>query len=225
MVKLSNTTSEISVLLVDDHAVVRAGIRQFLERSSLINVIAEVENGQQAQEIIQVNAPDLVIVDIQMPVMNGIEFTKWVNNHFPDINILILSAYDDDPYLLAAFKAGANGYILKTATPDDIIRAVVEIHHGRSMFSSEAIQVVMNALDKSDHDTQYEPLTERENEILVYVSRGLTNRAIGHELKISDRTVQGHLAHIFAKLQVSSRTEAVMRGLELGYIQPPSETS
>lgn len=224
MVNRGDVSSSITVLLADDHAVVRAGIRQFLERSALINVIAEVENGQQAQDIMQANPLDVAILDIQMPVMNGIELTKWVKTNFPDIKILILSAYDDDPYLLAAFKAGANGYILKTASPDDIIRAVVEVYEGRSMFTTEAMQVVMNALGRSELASKYESLTERETEILGCVSKGLTNRAIGHELNISDRTVQGHLAHIFAKLQVSSRTEAVMRGLELGYIQPPSET-
>lgn len=224
MVNRGDVSSSITVLLADDHAVVRAGIRQFLERSALINVIAEVENGQQAQDIMQANPLDVAILDIQMPVMNGIELTKWAKTNYPDIKILILSAYDDDPYLLAAFKAGANGYILKTASPDDIIRAVVEVYEGRSMFTTEAMQVVMNALGRSELASKYESLTERETEILGCVSKGLTNRAIGHELNISDRTVQGHLAHIFAKLQVSSRTEAVMRGLELGYIQPPSET-
>lgn len=215
---------KIMVLLADDHAVVRAGIRQFLSRSEHIQVVAEVENGEQAQKIIQEKKLDVIVVDIQMPVINGIELTRWVKKNFPAIKILILSAYDDDPYILAALKAGANGYILKTASPDDIVKAVREVHEGRSIFDAETFEAVIHGLEKKDQFSQYDALTDRENEILECVSRGLTNRAIGQELNISDRTVQGHLAHIYAKLQVSSRTEAVMRGIELGYIATPGET-
>ena len=214
---------KILVLLADDHAVVRAGIRQFLSRSELIHVVAEVENGEQAQKIIQEKKLDVIILDIQMPIINGIELTRWAKKNFPAIRILILSAYDDDPYILAALKAGANGYILKTASPDDIVKAVREVHEGRSIFDAKSIEAVIHGLERKDQSPQYEALTDRENEILECVSRGLTNRAIGQELNISDRTVQGHLAHIYAKLQVSSRTEAVMRGIELGYIATPGE--
>ena len=114
-------STPIQVLLADDHAVVRAGIRQFLETAPDIQVVAEAEDGQTAKDLIQQHQPDVAVLDIQMPIASGVQVTRWVRTNHRDVGILILTAYDDDPYVLAVLQAGANGYVLKTATPADII--------------------------------------------------------------------------------------------------------
>lgn len=211
-------TEPIHVLLADDHAIVRAGIRQFLERSGDIQVVAEADDGETAIGLIQKKQPDIAVLDIQMPKASGIEVTRWVRANHPKIGILILTAFDDDPYVLAVLKAGANGYVLKTASPADLIRAVKDIYNGKSVLDPVITRKLLAQISHSDETYQVEQLTEREVEVLGLAAKGYTNKAIGAQLGISDRTVQGHLAHIFNKLQASSRTEAVMRGVSLGLI-------
>lgn len=209
----------IRVLLADDHAVVRAGIRQFFERSRRIRVIAEAADGIEACDLIAKDPPDVAVFDIQMPRRNGIEATRWVRAKAPSVGVLVLTAYDDEPYVQAALRAGANGYVLKTAEPDEIVRAVEDVYRGKAVLDAALAQRLINRL--AGHAAEaVEPLTDRELEILRLAGRGLTNKAIGASLKISDRTVQNHLAHIFQKLQAASRTEAVMRAVALGLLPP-----
>lgn len=214
------TPSPIRVILADDHAVVRAGIRQFLDHAGDIQVVAEASDGLQAQEIIEQHLPDVAVLDIQMPQASGIDVTRWVRSRHRHVGVLVLTAYDDDPYVLAVLQAGANGYVLKTASPAEIIQAVRDVHAGKSALDSTVTQKVMAQIigQKSTH--LVEELTDRELEVLASVGRGYTNKAIGAQLGISDRTVQGHLARIFNKLQASSRTEAVMRAVSLGWLPP-----
>ena len=209
----------IRVLLADDHTVVRAGIRQFLEKAGDIQVIAEAEDGEAAKRRIREHLPDVAILDIQMPGASGIEVTRWVRGEHPEVGVLILSAYDDTPYILSVLQAGANGYVLKTASPGEIIRAVRDVHAGNSALDPRVLQKMM-AQFTEPQTPQVEQLTRREMEVLDLVARGHTNKAIGVQLGISDRTVQGHLAHIFEKLQAASRTEAVMRAVSLGWLSP-----
>jgi DNA-binding NarL/FixJ family response regulator len=214
----------IRVLLADDHAVVRAGIRQFLERAGDIQVIGEASDGEMAVEMIERMAPDVAVLDIQMPKATGIEVSREIRAHRWPIGVLILTSYDDDPYISAVLKTGANGYVLKTASPDEIIHAVRDVYQGKSVLDAEILPKVMAQIANPNPAPLYEPLTDREIEILSLVARGLTNKVVGIKLKISDRTVQGHIARIFEKLQATSRTEAVMRGVSLGLIQLPEET-
>ncbi len=215
---MSSDKNPIRVLLADDHAIVRAGIRQFLEHSGDIQVIAEADDGEAAIGLIQHKQPDVAVLDIQMPKASGIEVTRWVRANYPKVGVLILTAFDDDPYVLAVLKAGANGYVLKTASPADLIQAVKDVFNGKSVLDPSITQKLMAHLSHSDEAIQVEQLTEREVEVLALTAKGHTNKAIGAQLGISDRTVQGHLAHIFNKLQANSRTEAVMRGVSLGFI-------
>ena len=217
---MNTSTSPIHVLLADDHAVVRAGIRQFLEQADDIEVIAEADDGEMAKTLIEQHHPDVAVLDIQMPKVSGIEVTRWVRAHYHDIGVLILTAYDDDPYVMAVLQAGANGFVLKTASPWEIIRAVRDVNAGRSALDATIIQKMMTHISGEKQRPSVEKLTERELEVLTLVGKGDTNRAIGVKLGISDRTVQGHLAHIFAKLQASSRTEAVMQAVSLGLLPP-----
>lgn len=210
----------IRVLLADDHAVVRAGIRQFLERADDITVIGEADDGEAAKAFIQATQPDVAVLDIQMPRASGIEVTRWIRAHYRQVGVLILSAFDDDPYVLAVLQAGANGYVLKTASPLDIIQAVRDVNAGKSALDPEITQKVMAQLVGHKETVPVEQLTDRELEVLTLVGKGFTNKAIGVQLGISDRTVQGHLARIFNKLNAASRTEAVMRAVSFGWLPP-----
>ena len=215
---LSKSKGKIRILLADDHHLVRAGIRQLLESANDLQVIAEAGDGEEAQALIQEHKPDVAVLDIQMPKASGIEVTRWVRTHLPEVGVLILTAYDDDPYVMAVLQAGANGYVLKTASADQLIRAVRDVNEGRSALDPAITQKLMSSLFKQPERTAVEGLTERELDVLRLAAKGFTNKAIGVQLGISDRTVQGHLAHIFAKLQANSRTEAVMRAVSLGWI-------
>lgn len=210
----------IRVVLADDHAVVRAGIRKFLEKEDDIRVVAEVDDGRAALAAIQEHAPDIVVLDIKMPEMSGIEVTRWVRSNAPSTGVLILTAFDDDPYVLAVLQAGAHGYVLKTADARDIAHAVHSVHEGKSALDPEIAQKMMARIAGMGAGAAVEQLTDRELEVLGLAAKGYTNKAIGVQLGISDRTVQGHLAKTFDKLQAASRTEAVMRAVSLGWLPP-----
>lgn len=222
MAKTKKTQTIIKVILADDHHIVRAGIRQLLESAKDIQVIAEAGDGEEAQALIQQHKPDVAVLDIQMPKTSGIEVTRWVRSHLPEVGVLILTAYDDEPYVMAVLQAGANGYVLKTAKTEDLIQAVHDVYEGKSALDPSVTQKLMTNLFKRIEKSSVEPLTERELDVLRLAAKGFTNKSIGVQLSISDRTVQGHLAHIFAKLQATSRTEAVMRGVSLGWISQSS---
>ena len=218
--------SLIRVVLADDHAVVRKGIREFLEEEGSIEVVAEASDGEEAKALIRQHKPDVAVLDIRMPKLTGIEVTRWIREQGVSVGVLILTAYDDDPYVLAALQAGANGYVLKTAEADEITAAVRAVRKGQSALDPVIARKLMAHLTGTSSPAQLvEPLTPREQEVLERVSQGLTNRAIGLQLGISNRTVQGHLANVYAKLQVSSRTEAVTKALQLGLIQLPEDTA
>jgi DNA-binding NarL/FixJ family response regulator len=213
-------SSQIRVVIADDHSVVRTGIRQYLEKAGDILVVSEAENGQEACRLIDQHLPDVAVLDIQMPEMSGIEVARWIRSNHRAIGILILTAFDEDPYVLAVLKAGANGYILKTARPDELCQAVRDVHEGKSVLDKAILPKVMAHLAHQKTSAPVEELTEREMEILRLIARGFTNKATAVQLGISDRTVQGHLAHIFNKLNAASRTEAVMRAVSLGWLPP-----
>jgi DNA-binding NarL/FixJ family response regulator len=220
---LPQAKSKIRVLLADDHHMVRAGIRELLEGAGDLKVVAEAGDGEEAQALIAKHKPDVAVLDIQMPKASGIEVTRWVRAALPGVGVLILTAYDDDPYVMAVLQAGANGYVLKTAQADELIQAVRDVHEGKSALDPAITRKLMSSLFKSQEHVPVETLTDRELDVLRLAARGFTNKAIGVQLGISDRTVQGHLAHIFAKLRAASRTEAVMRAVSLGWI--PQDTA
>ncbi len=219
---MPRTEARIRVLLADDHHIVRQGIRQQLETAGDLQVIAEAADGEEAKALIEKHKPDVAVLDIQMPKASGIDVTRWVRTHLPEVGILILTAYDDDPYVMAVLQAGANGSVLKTAKANEVIQAVRDVNEGRSALDPAITQKLMSSLFKQPSGAAVEDLTDRELEVLRLAAKGFTNKAIGVQLAISDRTVQGHLAHIFAKLQAGSRTEAVMRAVSLGWISQDS---
>lgn len=208
----------IRVVLADDHTVVREGIRRILETVKDIRVVAEAGDGAQAIEAIGQTRPDVAVLDIRMPKATGIDVTRWVRQNSPATAVLVLSAYDDDPYILAVLEAGANGYVLKNADAEDIVRSVRSVHAGKSALDPEVAKKVLSRVTSLRREPAPEALTERERQVLELVAKGHTNKAIGSTLGISPRTIQGHLAKIFGKLQAESRTEAVMRAVSLGWL-------
>ncbi len=205
-------SKNIRVLLADDHAVVRKGIREFLEEDESLHVIAEASDGAEALDLIARDSPDVAVFDIQMPRLNGLEATRRVKQEFPHVQVLILTAYEDDPYIFAALQAGASGYLLKTSSSDEIVQALRAVAGGETALSpAVAKKLVLRAAGVSATEEEIvEPLTDRELDVLRLAAHGLGNKQIGAALNISDRTVQGHLANIYAKLHVATRTEAVL---------------
>jgi len=213
----------IRIVLADDHAVVRKGIYDFLQEDGDIQVIAQAGDGQKVKELILELQPDVAILDVRMPHATGIEVTRWIREQALPVRVLILTAYDDDPFIVAALQAGANGYVLKNAEAEQIIAAVHAVYRGELALAPDVAQkLIAHVVEAPNESLQtIDPITDREREVLQLAATGLTNRGIGLKLSISDRTVQGHLASTYAKLQVNSRTEAVTKALNLGFIHLP----
>lgn len=220
----------IRILLADDHVVVRAGTRQLLTRQPDLEVVGEASNGQEAVDLTAELAPDVVVMDVRMPGMSGVDATRKVKESHPDVAVLVLSAHDDDEYVFALLQAGANGYLLKTAEAEELVKAIRTVMRGELALAPTVAGKVVSQFtsgkalpDVLTHiQNDYGGLTEREMDILRLVGKGLTNKEIGRDLYISDRTVQAHLSNIFAKLDVSSRTEAVMHAVRQGWISTAS---
>ena len=211
----------LRVLLADDHAIVRKGIREFLEEDGEVTVVAEAASGAEAVRLTGEHRPAVAVLDVQMPGVNGIEATRQIKAAYPEVRVLILTAYDEDPYVFALLRAGADGYVLKNSDPDDLVRAVKTVAGGGKVLAPDiAAKVVAQVTSGKPAAAvgQVEPLSERELEVLRLAAHGLTNKAIAAELGVSDRTVQGHMASIYGKLAVVSRTEAVIKALKLGWL-------
>jgi two-component system, NarL family, response regulator LiaR len=207
----------IRVVLADDHSVVRKGVREFLEEEPDIDVIGEASDGLQAVALATELQPDVVVMDIKMPQLSGVDATKRIRSAAPNVRVLALTAYDDDPYIFGLLEAGASGYVLKTAESSELIRAIRSVAAGQSALDPAIAPRIIARLAQPGSNA--ESLTERELEVLRLAARGLTNKQIGHDLDISDRTVQNHLANIYAKLAVASRTEAVTEALQRGLLR------
>lgn len=219
MKKTLNEPAIITVILIDDHQVVRAGIRTYLESSPRIKVIAEGADGNQALDLVHQLKPDVLVMDIQMPGLTGIGATRQLRSRGEDVAILILTAYDDRPYIQALLKAGANGYMLKTAEAQEIIQAVEGVYSGKISIDPD-LMAGLGLDEKAKMDKGGDLFSDREMEILKLVAEGLTNKAIARTLGISSRTVQNHLANMFKKADCSSRTELISLSTRLKLLQP-----
>jgi len=213
---------KIKILIADDHAVVREGTRQILEQEADLTVVAEAGDGEEAVRLAGNFKPDVAIIDIAMPKLDGIEATKQIKALYPTVAVLILTAYDDDQFVFSLLEAGAAGYLLKSIRGRELIDAVRAVYAGESVLHPSIARKVLNRfVPVSGEPREQKPpevLSERETEVLRLASRGLSNQDIANELCLSLRTVQAHLGHIFNKLKVSSRTEAVVHALKEGWV-------
>ncbi|HSR31796.1 MAG TPA: response regulator transcription factor [Anaerolineae bacterium] len=213
---------KITVLLADDHVLMREGTRELLEREEGFQVVGEADDGEQAVELAARLEPDVALIDIAMPKLNGIEATKQIKATCPATAVLILTAYDDDQYVFTLLEAGAAGYLLKDVRARDLVEAVRAVNAGESVLHPVIARKVVNRFahrpDESSEESPVDQLTEREMEVLRLAAKGMSNKEIAQELVLSVRTVQGHLHNIFEKLRVGSRTEAILHALRKGWL-------
>jgi len=210
----------IRILLVDDHALVREGTRRLLETENDVQVVAEASSGEEAIEVARSLQPDIAVMDIAMPGMGGIEATRAIKKYCPETAVLILSAYDDEPYLLALLDAGAAGFLIKNVHGQELIQAIRAVARGESLLQPSIAEKMMRRLSARPDTTLRSTnlLSEREFDVLRLAARGLPNKEIAARMSLSIRTVHSHLANIFMKMQVGSRTEAVLLALRQGMI-------
>lgn len=215
-------TDQIAVLVVDDHPLFRAGIRDRIQSGDDgIVVVGEAGSGAQACEQISALRPAVVLMDIAMPEMNGIEATRIVASSWPEVAVIILSVYDDDQYVQAAFKAGARGYLLKNVEAAELRESISLVARGGLALAPSLMHTVLRQLSGAQPVTA--ALSERERQVLELVAHGAANKTIAKELTLSIRTVDAHLRNIFDKLGVTSRTEAVTLALRLHSIRLPED--
>lgn len=218
------TDQTIRILIADDHPVFRFGLRALLESQSDMMVVAEAENGEDAIRLTQSTHPHIVLMDVNMPGLNGVEATKQICKVAPDTAILIITMLDDDT-IFSAMQAGARGYLLKGAQGQETLRAVRAIANGEVIFSPGVAEHMMRYFArgmKPTADTPFPDLTPREHEILELLAHGLTNGAIAEKLVLSPKTIRNHVSNVFSKLQVSTRSEAIIKAREAGLGNNPS---
>ena len=207
---------KIRVALIDDHDLLRRGIKTMLETEPDIEVVGEAADGTEAGAIVEETLPDVVLIDVIMPNKDGIEATKEIKEAFPHVSVIVLSGHDERQFLFDALKAGASGYILKTADLEEVIASVRSAARGEAKLDPAlATQVLteFQSYQRADVSDVYQPLTPREREILKLMSDGLPNKTIASRLKISERTVTTHIANIYSKLHVNNRVSAIQEAM------------
>ena len=215
----------IRILLADDHTLFRKGIRTLIDQMRDMEVVGEGANGQEAVSQARELVPDVILMDIQMPAMNGIEATRNILQENPHIGVILLTMFDDPESVFSGMRAGARGYVLKEAEPEELRRAIEAAYHGEFILCPIIAKKVLQHFGRDRKPQQpgllYEGLTPRELEVLQLAADGLSNKEIAVKLVISEKTVKNHIANIFSKLQVNDRTQAILHGLRQGLITLP----
>jgi NarL family two-component system response regulator LiaR len=213
--------NKIKIVIADDHIVVREGSRELLQKEEDLEIVGEAGDGEEAVRLVTELKPDVIILDVSMPRLSGIEAARRIKAVSPDTRVLILTAYEYDQYVFALLEAGADGYLLKDIPSHKLIEAVRAVHSGELVLHPVAARKAQNYFTRSAGKNK-EPrallLTDRETEVLQLLARGRSNPQMASELNLSRRTVQSHLRNIFNKLEVDSRTQAVIAGLKKGYL-------
>lgn len=209
---------KIKVVLAEDHPVVLKGIKDILDPVSDIEVVGEAVDGEEALRMVQEYQPDLLLLDMELPVLDGVELTERLNESDSDVKILVLSSYSDRGYIQEMISLGVSGYLIKDEVPEYIIKAIRGVSQGEEGWVSREVAALLGELTKNDQDR--EELTPREVEVLELVVEGQTNREIGFNLDISEKTVEKHLHSVYQKLDVRSRVEAAVLAVEEGMISP-----
>ncbi len=206
----------INVLLVDDHAVVRQGLRLFLATQPDIAVVGEAGDGEAGLEAVAKLRPDVVLMDLKLPQMDGINTTHLIKQRYPDVEVIVLTSYVEEAQVAAAIKAGALGYLLKDVEPAELAQAIRAAHRGEVHLHPKAARQLMQTVGTQAPPALPEPLTEREIEVLQALSRGQSNKSIADTLVVSEKTVKAHVSNILSKLGLQSRTQAVLYALRHG---------
>jgi DNA-binding NarL/FixJ family response regulator len=216
-----DTGRKLRILIAEDHAIVREGTRLVLEQEADFEIVAEAENGEEAVRLAIEFMPDVALIDIVMPKLNGVEATKQIKAQCPATAVLILSAYDDDQFVFSLIEAGAAGYLLKSVHGCDLVAAIRAVHRGEPVLHPTIMRKVLGHLKPGDQKRQpqmeLEQFSNREREVLMLATEGLSNKDIADHLSLSVRTVQAYFTRVFKKLHVGSRTEAVLYGLREGW--------
>ncbi|MFH2203165.1 MAG: response regulator transcription factor [Elusimicrobiota bacterium] len=222
MAAKASKLKKINVLIADDQTLFREGIKDLLDAEKVINVIGEAVDGNEAVRLAKKLKPDVILMDIKLPGLDGISATREIRATLPGVNILILSSYEDEAHVLEAIQAGANGYLSKMLPASELIMAL-------KTFASEGIMIPQNVMGKlleglrskgSSSEASLTALTKTEIRVLSHLGKGMANKEIAAHVGCSVKTVKNHLNSIFQKLSVSNRTEAVVKGIELGFISP-----
>jgi two-component system, NarL family, response regulator NreC len=214
--------STIRILLADDHVVMRRGIRALLERRPDFQVVAEAGDGREAVELTETHSPHVVVADIAMPNLNGIEAARQITQKSPQTAVVILSMHSDESYVLRALKAGARGYLLKDSPESDLINAILAVHEGKAFFSPAISKMLvedyMRQLQQRGADDSYELLTMREREVLQLLAEGKSNKDVAGILNLSIHTVETHRSNILQKLNLHGTPELILYAIRKGVI-------
>jgi two-component system, NarL family, response regulator LiaR len=212
----------IRVLIVDDHEVVREGLRTFLELQEGIEVAGEAADGEDAVAAAARLRPDVILMDLVMPRLDGVAAMRSLRERVPDARVIVLTSFLDDDKLLPALRAGAAGYLLKNAEPREVARAVRAAHAGEALLDPVVAARLVETLTAAGADEPLDRLTPREREVLVLIGRGFPNKRIARELEVSEKTVKTHVGHVLAKLGVADRTQAAVVAVRAGLVDPGS---
>lgn len=216
----------VRVVIADDHDLFREGLRQLLESVDDIEVLGEANNGRQALEMVAEFTPDVVLMDISMPEMDGIQATEYIVQHFPSTHVVVLTMYADDEYAIHAIRAGAKGYLLKNTRSNEVIKAVKLAAEGGSTIDPALGPILMREFQRllnSSPSNSPQQLSERELRFLELLARGRNNRQIATELDLAESTVKNNLSALFQKIGVRDRTQAVLYAFQNGLVTPPTD--
>lgn len=216
---MSNSVKPLRLVVVDDHALFRRGLVGLLEEMPGFQVVGQAGDGQQALPVIEQTQPDVVLLDLNMPVMDGIATLRAMKERRPSVRVMMLTISQDDADLLDAIRAGADGYLLKNTEPDDLRRAILRVAEGQGALSPEVTAPVLRALSRFGAEEPSPLLSDRELEVLECMVEGQTTQQMAARLYISENTVKTHVRHIFEKLEVSNRAEAVGKSMQMGLIR------
>lgn len=214
-------TRPVRLILADDHPLIRQGLRGMLETSDEVEVVAEASNGRELIDLVRIHAPDVVVVDIRMPEMDGLEAVRAIRKHHPAVRALMLTVHDEEAYVHEAILAGASGYLLKTVSPAELIKGIKTVAEGKAILHPAVTRQLIDEFAELSR-TQGRPasnLSKREQEVLQLLAYGKSNKEIARALGIGSQTVKTHIAHIFAKMGASDRTGAVAIALRRGLVE------
>jgi DNA-binding NarL/FixJ family response regulator len=219
----NNAMDKIRVLLADDHSLFREGLRSLLEDQNDIEIVGEAEDGLEATKLVPQLQPDVVLMDINMPVIDGVEATRMILKENQSVEIVILTMYPQDEYVFEALKAGAKAYLLKDTRSKKLLEVIRAVHKGQAVISADMTTRLLDefrrlASKKEEETPKFQTLTDQEQKILTLVAEGASNKDIAADLNLSERTIKNYLSIIFQKLQVNNRTEAAIRAVRDGLV-------